>query len=341
MNPKVVTVSDPAAEAAAYAQRLGAEVARDRDAVERAVLERVEAARVAGADADGDAELLARADAIRAAARVVPVGEAELERLRALAAELARAERIRAHTERRLREKAAAGGGPAPAPPEPVVDEARRAAAVQLLEAERTLEAATLALTTAERAVTEAESAGAAGPDDGRDVAAVDAAVDRWEAALVAKESAEAAVDAARERWHALAGDGADPRDPTALLVHAPAADRPDPVAESPTLGAVAGVHRKVQARWRVQWAAVDGGEPPDPEHLEIAIAGLDGRRQRATEDLARLERAERRAATTAALTRPLVVVEPRRWAAADDLGQLLARLPEEAQVIVIERRSG
>ena len=161
------------------------------------------------------------------------------------------------------------------------------------------------------------------------------------DALLAARDEAEEQVRQARQRWHQLAGRDADPYEPDAAVrVHDPqlAYDDDDVPAESPTVLAVAAFHRKAQARWRVLWASVGGGEPPEPEQLDLALEGLAGRRRRAAADLVHLERAERRAAATVVLTRPLVIVEPGRWYDADTLRRLLSGLPPRAQVIVLER---
>jgi hypothetical protein len=113
---RVEAAGDPAAHAQELAERLDGDVAADVRATEAAVRARRDAARLVLADASGDADLLARADAIRAAAAAPPpVGPEQVAEVRQLAAELRAASRIRERTEARaaddLRERMSASAG--------------------------------------------------------------------------------------------------------------------------------------------------------------------------------------------------------------------------------------
>jgi hypothetical protein len=102
----VIQADDPAAAAEAHARELQADLAADLASAERLVRVRVDAGRRAlvppGAD---DAELLPRAEEIRRDAAIEPaIGDADVAELERLAADLARAARIRARTEARFTE---------------------------------------------------------------------------------------------------------------------------------------------------------------------------------------------------------------------------------------------
>jgi hypothetical protein len=103
---QVIHADDPAEAAASRAAELGADLATDLTSAERHVRVRVDAGRRAlvpsGAD---DEQLLPRADDIRTAAAIEPViTDADVAELERLAADLARAARIRARTEARFTE---------------------------------------------------------------------------------------------------------------------------------------------------------------------------------------------------------------------------------------------
>jgi hypothetical protein len=120
----------------------------------------------------------------------------------------------------------------------------------------------------------------------------------------------------ARRNWESLAGPGADPDDVDAVLrAHDPQRSLAGVTAEaSPTIRAVAALHRRALARWRVAWAALGYETAPD-------IA-------RADEALDELRRARGR--------RPVVVADPQRWVEADRLAAALARLPDGVEVVVV-----
>lgn len=103
---RVLHADDPAALAAAQAEELGADLATDLSSAERHVRARVDAGRRALAPAGSDDEqLLPRAEEIRAAALLEPpISDADVAELERLAADLARAQRIRARTEARFTE---------------------------------------------------------------------------------------------------------------------------------------------------------------------------------------------------------------------------------------------
>lgn len=107
---------DPAARARQLADELGGDLAADVRATEAAVRARRDAGRQVLGDASDDADLLARADDIRAAAAAPPpVSPAQVAEIRQLAVELRTATRIRQRTEAKavdeLRERLSAYSG--------------------------------------------------------------------------------------------------------------------------------------------------------------------------------------------------------------------------------------
>lgn len=141
---RVVHVANPAADAPRLAEELGADVASDVGVAEQLVRARVEAGRRA-VGSDGDDDVLASADAIRAAAATPPpISDGDVEELRHLAADIGRAGRIRERTETKVAEalqaRVAASTGMAIHP------EAVLAAAKAVLDAEASLAAAEQAL---------------------------------------------------------------------------------------------------------------------------------------------------------------------------------------------------
>ncbi|MGI8664389.1 MAG: hypothetical protein ACR2LQ_14450 [Acidimicrobiales bacterium] len=85
--------------------------------------------------------------------------------------------------------------------------------------------------------------------------------------------------------------------------------------AASPTLKAVAAVHRRAAARWRVGWAGVGYAEPPGLEQLDRELARM-----------------------RSGAPRPMVLVEPAAWVAPGQLGELLDELPDETPVTIVQR---
>jgi hypothetical protein len=175
---------------------------------------------------------------------------------------------------------------------------------------------------TAERRVASESLAVALAAADRSDQAAELARIelDAWEArhaglAQTAREANER-LRQARRHWESLAGAGADPADVEAILrAHDPQRSVAGATAEaSPTIRAVAALHRRALARWRVAWAALGYETPPDVTRAEEAIAEV--RRSR--------------------VRRPLVVADPERWVEADRLAAALARLPEGVDVVVV-----
>lgn len=107
---------DPAARAGELAAQLDGDVAVDVRATEAAVRSRRDAGRLVLADGRRDAELLTRADEVRAAAAAPPpVAPEQVTEIRRLAAELGAATRIRERTEAKavdeLRERLSAYSG--------------------------------------------------------------------------------------------------------------------------------------------------------------------------------------------------------------------------------------
>jgi hypothetical protein len=123
-------------------------------------------------------------------------------------------------------------------------------------------------------------------------------------------------VRQARRNWESLAGPGADPDDLEEILrAHDPQRSIAGVTAESsPTIRAVAALHRRALARWRVAWAALGYDAAPPADQAVATLAAL------------RAERARR----------PLVVVDPEPWVEPDRLAAALARLPEGVEVVVV-----
>ena len=155
-----------------------------------------------------------------------------------------------------------------------------------------------------------------------------------------ARDDAEERLRLARNRWHQLAGAGADPHDPDAVVrAHDPQLAYDERVTDaSPTVRTVAAFHRRAQARWKVVWAGLGREEPPPPEALEELLDDALYDHRRALDALHRLEEAEERAAATDIVRRPLVLVEPRTWVAPGRLSQLLSSVPPQGEVVLVER---
>ncbi len=151
-----LTAPDPAAAAERVQHEIDADIAGDLAGAEALVRARVEAGRRAlGGDTAADEAVLARREAILAAAAVAPViADEDVAELRRLAEDLGRAARIRERTEVRFAEtlqaRVAASTGVALHPT------AVRTAAAAVADAERAVQAAEAALT-------------ALGPDPGED----------------------------------------------------------------------------------------------------------------------------------------------------------------------------
>ena len=103
---RVVHADDPTSRGALEARQLHADLASDLTTAERHVRARVDAGRRALAPAGADdARILSRAEAIRVAARTEPpISDGDVAELERLAADLARASRIRARTEAKFSE---------------------------------------------------------------------------------------------------------------------------------------------------------------------------------------------------------------------------------------------
>jgi hypothetical protein len=164
--------------------------------------------------------------------------------------------------------------------------------------------------------------------------------LDRWVALEGARDDADEELRVARRRWHQLAGPDADPHDIEGVVrVHDPQLAFDARVADaSPTVRTVAAFHRKAQARWRVLWNAIGYDDPPPPETLDGLLEQLLGEHRRHQAELRRLEAAEARAAANVEARRPLVLVEPSTWVSSARLAQLLASVPPQGQVLVLER---
>ena len=154
------------------------------------------------------------------------------------------------------------------------------------------------------------------------------------------RDEAEERMRVARNRWHQLAGPSADPADVESIIrAHDPQLAYTDRAAEtSPTVRTVAAFHRKAQARWKVLWAALGREQAPEPDDLEEVLDGILGEHRQATLEARRLADAEARAAAAEAVRQPLVLAEPSAWLAPSQLAQLLASVPPEGRVILIER---
>lgn len=166
--------------------------------------------------------------------------------------------------------------------------------------------------------------------------------LDRRVALDATRDEAEEEVRATRRRWHQLAGADADPYDIDAVIrVHDPQLAFDARVADaSPTVRTVAAFHRKAQARWRVLWNAIGHDDPPEPEELDAVLDDLLGEHRRRQAELRRLEAAEERAAAAVEARTPLVLVEPSAWVSSGRLAQLLASVPPQGEVFVVERES-
>jgi hypothetical protein len=168
--------------------------------------------------------------------------------------------------------------------------------------------------------------------------------VERWEEqrALASADRLDATerLRLAQNRWTQLAGEGADPHDPEPTIrANDPQLTSDPRVAEgSPTVRAVAAFHRTVQAKWRVMWASLGVDEPPEPEQLDATLAEVLGDSHHAIAELGQLEAAESRIEARAIVRRPIVLVEPRRWITEARLSQLLASIPPEGSVVVVDR---
>jgi hypothetical protein len=161
---QLVRSADPVADARTIAQEAGADLAADLRTAERAVRARVDAGRHALGDPDADAELIARADAVReAASHPAPFDEREVAELRRAANELSRASRIRQRTASRvtqsLSDRLATSTGVTLHP------EAIRAAAKAVHEARETVAVADAALADLDGPPARAGEAGGVGPD--------------------------------------------------------------------------------------------------------------------------------------------------------------------------------
>jgi Flp pilus assembly protein TadB len=176
----------------------------------------------------------------------------------------------------------------------------------------------------------------------GRKLASLDAR-DQWvgqRARLdAARDEAEERLRVALNRWHQLAGAGADPHDPDAVIrAHDPQLAYDGRVAEaSPTVRTVAAFHRRAQARWKVMWATL-GRPEPAAEDLDAVLDEVLAEHRAAQDALAALEAAEARVEAAAVVRRPLVLVEPRSWMAPGRLSQLVASVPPQGEVVLVER---
>lgn len=150
-------------------------------------------------------------------------------------------------------------------------------------------------------------------------------------------------LNVAIARWHQLVGDDADPFDPEPVIrAHDPQlAFDPRQIEASPTVRTVASYHRRTQARWRVLWAGLGLDEVPHPDDVESVLGHLLADHHAAIADRERLEAAEARARARQVLRRPLVLAEPAAWISEGRLEQLLASLPDETEVVVVERAAG
>jgi membrane protein implicated in regulation of membrane protease activity len=160
------------------------------------------------------------------------------------------------------------------------------------------------------------------------------------------RERAQEKVRSARRHWESLAGPDADPYDVDGVLrIHDPQFVLTGAATKtSPTVRTVHAVHRKAIARWRVAWASLGYDEPPSPEQLDDALAGLAGG---ATNDpngsdaaraAARLRAADAWIEAGATIDRALIVVDPGTWLPSETLGSMLAALPAGADVIIVQR---
>jgi hypothetical protein len=194
----------------------------------------------------------------------------------------------------------------------------------------------------------ESVSAAVAATASGRAAAALAAPpeLDRREAWLsqrvrldAARDEAEELLRVARNRWHQLAGPSAEPHDVDNIVkAHDPQLAYSERLADtSPTVRTVAAFHRKAQARWRVLWAALGRETAPEPERLEAVLDELLGDHRRAVADAQRLAEAEARAQAAETVQRPIVLAAPSAWLAPGQLAQLLASVPPEGRVVVIE----
>ena len=147
-------------------------------------------------------------------------------------------------------------------------------------------------------------------------------------------------LNVAIARWHQLVGDDADPYDPEPVIrAHDPQlVFDPRHIDASPTVRTVASYHRSTQARWRVLWASLGADEVPGPADVDEVLASMLADWDGAAAELAQLEAAEARAAARTVLARPLVMVEPSAWISDARLEQLLSSLPDETDVVVVER---
>jgi hypothetical protein len=155
-----------------------------------------------------------------------------------------------------------------------------------------------------------------------------------------ARDEAEERLRLARNRWHQLAGAGADPHDPDAVVrAHDPQLAYDARVSHaSPTVRTVAAFHRRAQARWRIVWAEHGYEEPPPAEDLESVLDEILSEHRSAVEAVRRLEEARARREATDVVRRPLVLVEPRTWVAPGRLSQLLSSVPPQGEVVLVER---
>lgn len=163
---------------------------------------------------------------------------------------------------------------------------------------------------------------------------------DRLAQLVATRDEATERLRVARNRWQQLAGPDADPHDPASVVrAHDPQLAYDERVVgASPTMRTVAAFHRRAQARWKVVWAALGRDEAPPPEALEEVLDELLGAHRDALAELRRLEEAEARAASRAAARRPLILVEPEGWVAPGRLAQLLASVPPDGEVLVLEK---
>jgi hypothetical protein len=200
---------------------------------------------------------------------------------------------------------------------------------------------ATRADARARREAAESLATAAANADRTRLASAADAV--EAERAAGERNRMEAAVEraggeqrAARRAWEALAGPDADPydieavvrtRDPQVSLSGAN-------LDASPTIRTVTAFHRKALARWRVAWAAVGVDEPPDPDDVDQAVAGLPP--VSGTNAALKVSTLEARPAAAALLARPLVAVDP-----GTGVVPSWDELPAGASVIVVRRETG
>jgi hypothetical protein len=157
---------------------------------------------------------------------------------------------------------------------------------------------------------------------------------------LAARDSAREQLRAARNRWHQLAGADADPHDPAAVVrAHDPQLAYDERIAEaSPTVRTVAAFHRRAQARWRVVWAGMGRDVPPSPDELEAVLDELLADHRAAAAEHVLLEAALARVEARAAARRPLLLVEPQTWVTPGRLAQLLASVPPDGEVVLVEK---